>query len=72
METIALSVRPGVLMLGFQSRSMESSRSEVTALLQLWSDGRKDALDRLLPQIYAELQLLASSYLRRELQRSTK
>ena len=66
METIALSVRAGVLMLGFQSSSMESSRSEVTALLQLWSDGRKEALDRLLPQIYAELQRLASSYLRRE------
>ena len=66
MDTIVLSVRAGVLMLGFQSSSMDSSRSEVTALLQLWSDGRKDALDRLLPQIYAELRRLASSYLRRE------
>jgi RNA polymerase sigma factor (TIGR02999 family) len=45
---------------------MESSPSEVTELLQLWSDGRKDALDRLLPHIYAELRRLASSYLRRE------
>src|SRR6186997_437537 len=66
METIVLSVRAGVLMLTFPASSMESSHSEVTALLQLWSDGRKDALDRLLPQIYAELQRLASSYLRRE------
>ena len=66
MEAIALSARAGMLMLGFHSSSMESSRSEVTALLQLWSGGRKDALDRLLPQIYAELQRLASSYLRRE------
>ena len=32
----------------------------------MWSDGRTDALDRLLPQIYAELWRLASSYLRRE------
>lgn len=53
-------------MLRFHASSMESSRSEVTELLQLWSDGRKDALDRLLPQIYAELRRLASSYLRRE------
>ena len=66
METIVLSVRAGVLMLRFHASSMESSRSEVTELLQLWSDGRKDALDRLLPQIYAELRRLASSYLRRE------
>ena len=66
METIVLSVRAGVLMLRFHASSMESSRSEVTELLQLWSDGRKDALDRLLPQIYAEPRRLASSYLRRE------
>src|SRR5262245_35090355 len=66
METIALSVRAGVLMLRFQASSMESSGSDVTELLQLWSEGRKDALDQLLPQIYAELRRLASSYLRRE------
>ena len=41
-------------------------RSEVTRLLKEWSDGRQDALDSLLPQIYAELRRLASSYLRRE------
>jgi RNA polymerase sigma factor (TIGR02999 family) len=45
---------------------MASSRSEVTQLLQQWSEGRQDALDRLVPQIYAELRRLASSYLRRE------
>ena len=45
---------------------MSSSRSEVTKLLQQWSDGRQDALDRLLPEIYAELRRLARSYLRRE------
>jgi RNA polymerase sigma factor (TIGR02999 family) len=43
-----------------------ASRSEVTQLLRQWSDGRQDALDRLLPEIYAELRRLASSYLRRE------
>jgi RNA polymerase sigma factor (TIGR02999 family) len=45
---------------------VESSRSEVTRLLNQWTDGRQDALDRLLPQVYAELRRLASSYLRRE------
>ena len=45
---------------------MESSRSEVTRLLKDWSNGRQDVLDQLLPQIYAELRRLASSYLRRE------
>ena len=45
---------------------MESSRSEVTRLLQQWSDGRQEALDRLMPEIYAELRRLASTYLRRE------
>jgi RNA polymerase sigma-70 factor (ECF subfamily) len=45
---------------------MNSERSEVTELLQQWGSGRQDALDRLLPLIYAELRKLASSYLRRE------
>ena len=45
---------------------MDPARSEVTQLLQQWSDGRQEALDRLLPAIYAELRRLASSYLRRE------
>lgn len=45
---------------------MESSRSEVTELLRQWSDGRQEALEKLLPQIYAELRKLASSYMRRE------
>jgi RNA polymerase sigma factor (TIGR02999 family) len=45
---------------------MDDSRSEVTRLLHQWTDGRPEALDRLLPQIYDELRRLASSYLRRE------
>jgi RNA polymerase sigma factor (TIGR02999 family) len=45
---------------------VNSERSEVTELLQQWGGGRQDALDRLLPLIYAELRKLASSYLRRE------
>jgi len=47
--------------------SMENpSPSEVTELLQQWSDGRREALDQLLPRLYAELRRLAASYLRRE------
>ena len=40
--------------------------SEVTELLQQWSDGRPEALDELLPRVYTELRRLAASYLRRE------
>ena len=43
-----------------------ASRTEVTELLQQWSEGRQDALDRLLPEVYSELRKLAASYLRRE------
>jgi RNA polymerase sigma factor (TIGR02999 family) len=42
---------------------MEPHSSDVTQLLQQWSDGRQEALDRLLPQIYAELRRLAAGYL---------
>jgi len=66
MATILLRVRAGRHTLAVEARVLESSRSEVTELLQQWSDGHKDAIDRLLPQIYAELRRLASSYLRRE------
>ena len=38
----------------------------MTQLLQQWSQGREDALERLLPEIYAELRRLAASYLRGE------
>lgn len=41
-------------------------RSQVTELLKQWTDGRRDALDQLIPRIYSELRKLASSYLRRE------
>jgi RNA polymerase sigma factor (TIGR02999 family) len=44
---------------------METS-GEVTRLLQDWSDGRREALDKLLPLVYEELRRLAHSYLTRE------
>ena len=45
---------------------MEPSAGEVTRLLQDWSDGRREALDKLLPIVYDELRRLAHSYLTRE------
>ena len=45
---------------------MNRPSAEVTELLQQWSNGQEQALDRLLPQIHAELRKLAASYLRRE------
>ncbi len=46
--------------------SVDTPQSEVTRLLKEWGNGRQEALDQLLPRIYAELRRLASSYLRRE------
>jgi RNA polymerase sigma factor (TIGR02999 family) len=44
---------------------METS-GDVTRLLQDWSGGRREALDKLLPLVYKELHRLAHSYLTRE------
>jgi RNA polymerase sigma factor (TIGR02999 family) len=43
-----------------------SSRGQVTELLQLWRDGDKAAMDKLLPIVYDELRRLAASFFRRE------
>ena len=45
---------------------MDAAGADVTQLLQQWSNGQEQALDRLLPQIHDELRKLAGSYLRRE------
>ena len=45
---------------------MDAARADVTQLLQQWSNGQEQALDRLLPKIHDELRMLAASYLRRE------
>jgi RNA polymerase sigma factor (TIGR02999 family) len=42
------------------------SREEVTDLLNDWSNGDQEALNRLMPLVYAELRRLASRYLRHE------
>ena len=41
-------------------------RSDITTLLRQWSEGRAEALDELLPQVYDELRRRASAYLKRE------
>ena len=40
--------------------------NRVTELLVGWCDGDREALDRLLPQVYEELHRLAARYMRRE------
>ncbi len=39
---------------------------DITGLLVAWTDGDREALDRLAPLVYQELRRLAESYLRRE------
>ncbi len=39
---------------------------EVTRLLLAWSEGDQEALDRLVPLVYAELRRLAQGHMRRE------
>ena len=46
--------------------SMPSSPSDVTQLLQQWSDGDRRALDQLLPLMYERLRRLAHERLRHE------
>ena len=42
------------------------SAHDVTLLLQAWSGGNKEALDRLAPLVYQELHRIARSYMARE------
>jgi len=39
---------------------------DITRLLIAWSDGRREALDDLMPIVYAHLRRLAGGYMRRE------
>jgi RNA polymerase sigma factor (TIGR02999 family) len=45
---------------------MQSAPGDVTHLLQQWSDGDRQALDRLVPLLYGHLRSLAHQRLRRE------
>src|SRR5262245_52352205 len=40
--------------------------SDITRLLIAWSDGRREALDDLMPIVYADLRRAAAGYMRRE------
>ena len=40
--------------------------AEVTQLLRAWGEGDREALDRLIPLVHAELHRLAHNYMRRE------
>jgi len=44
----------------------ESANQDITAILQDWSNGKREALDELLPLVYDELRRQAARYLRRE------
>jgi RNA polymerase sigma factor (TIGR02999 family) len=46
--------------------SHSSQRHDVTSLLIEWREGDADALERLLPLVYAELRKLARAHMRRE------
>jgi RNA polymerase sigma-70 factor, ECF subfamily len=49
----------------FMERSL-SQPPEITRWLQEWSSGKENALEALMPVVYAELHRQAASYLRRE------
>jgi RNA polymerase sigma factor (TIGR02999 family) len=44
----------------------EDTPQDVSAILRAWSDGDREALDRLTPIVYAELHRLARRYMARE------
>lgn len=44
----------------------EPAAHEVTSLLRAWSDGNKEALDRLTPLVYRELHLIAEHLMAQE------
>jgi RNA polymerase sigma-70 factor (ECF subfamily) len=48
------------------TETSDRDRGEVTELLLAWSGGEARAEQRLLPLVYAELRVLAASYMRRE------
>ena len=45
---------------------MAHSPEDVTSMLVQWSEGDREALDRLMPVIYDELHRIAERYFRRD------
>jgi RNA polymerase sigma factor (TIGR02999 family) len=52
--------------MGMAKQDAESSGSDISALLQAWSGGDPNALDKLTPVVYNELRRLARRYMNRE------
>ena len=44
----------------------QPARADITALLQEWQRGNREAIDRLMPLVYNELHMLAARYMSRE------
>ena len=44
----------------------EKSSPDITKILKAWNDGRREALDEIVPHVYDELRRQARRYLRRE------
>ena len=44
----------------------DAEKPDITELLIAWSDGRAEALDALMPRVYADLRRVAAGYMRRE------
>jgi RNA polymerase sigma factor (TIGR02999 family) len=49
----------------------EPEASEITQMLREWSDGKPEALDKLMPLVYMELHRQAARFLRKERQGHT-
>lgn len=49
----------------------EREASEITQMLREWSDGKPEALDKLMPLVYMELHRQAARFLRKERQGHT-
>lgn len=45
---------------------IEGQTKDITVVLKQWSDGDKDAADRLMPMVYDGLRKIAAQYLRKE------
>ena len=44
----------------------QSGSFEITQLLIAWSNGRREALDDLMPVVYEDLRRMAAGYMQRE------
>src|SRR4051794_4020739 len=44
----------------------ESNKQNITQILREWGEGKREALDELVPLVYPELRRQAARYLRRE------